>query len=75
MKSWHGRYGWERIVMVFRIIRKLFDPNYATKQVEAIRKDSNKKLKKASKSADRLTEAAKSGDTLRVMFIAAGGKK
>lgn len=61
--------------MVFNMLRKLFDPNYATKQVDAVREDTNKKLRKASKSADRLAEAARSGDVTMVLFTAAGGKK
>lgn len=63
------------IEMVFNFIRKLFDPNYATKQVDAIMKDTNKKLKKASSSADKVTAAAQRGDVTMVLFLIAGGKK
>lgn len=61
--------------MGFNIIKKLFDRNYATRQVEAIRKDTNKKLKHASDSADKVTKAAKEGDVTAALLYLAGGKR
>lgn len=60
--------------MGYNLFRKLFDPNYATKEVEAVREDSNRKLKKASNSADKLTRVAKRADVTVVIFTAAGGR-
>jgi hypothetical protein len=61
--------------MGFNLLKKLFDPNYATRRVEAVRKDSNQKLKRASNSADKLTEITKDKDVIMVIYTAVGGKR
>ncbi len=61
--------------MILNMLRKLFDPNYATKRVDAIKEDSKKKLERVKRSADKYHAIAKREDTSVVIFVAAGGKR
>lgn len=57
------------------MLRKLLDPDYATRKVEVIQKQAKKDLKKTSRRADNFSSAIKKGDVTMVMLITAGGGK
>jgi len=57
------------------MLRKLFDPDYATRKVEVIRKQAKKDLNKTTRRADSFSVAIRRGDVTMVMLITAGGGK
>jgi hypothetical protein len=59
---------------LMKSIRKLFDPNYATKKVDVINRESSRTLREVTKISEEYRDIAKKGDVSMIIFSVAGGK-